>query len=63
MIIIEHNASTGKITERSMNAKEVAEFEKVQNDAATAEENKVITKAALLARLGINAEEAAILLS
>jgi len=63
MIIIEHNATTGEITERSMTVKEITELKKVQDEATLATENKIIAKTALLSKLGITAEEAALLLS
>lgn len=63
MIIIEHNAATGEIVERDMTSNEVTEFQKVQAEATAAVENKDLAKDALLNRLGITAEEAALLLS
>jgi hypothetical protein len=65
-MIQEHNATTGEITEREMNAEELAELNanvaRVQAEQK-AESDAAIEKAALLAKLGINAEEAALLLS
>ena len=61
-----HNAETGEVIVRDMNAeelavhnKEAAEFQAMQAEIA----NKAATKAALLERLGITAEEAKLLLS
>jgi hypothetical protein len=64
-IIKIHDVETGEVIEREMNAEEVAWFQEVNapyqpNDkeiAAAAE------KAALLAKLGISADEAKLLLS
>jgi hypothetical protein len=60
------NAETGEEIEREMNAEEFAKYE--EDLAATAariadEQAKAQAKAALLDRLGITAEEAALLLS
>ena len=62
----EHNAATGEITMREMTDSEYAEYQarqaadaiqtKAQNEAET-------EKAALLAKLGITADEAKLLLS
>lgn len=64
--ILEHNVETGEITERDATTAELAQIKK-----DTAEENnriaeiqaKETAKAALLDRLGITADEAALLLS
>ena len=64
MIRIEHNVETGEITEISFSAKEIKEFEKAAADrlADIAKfEAKAEAKAALLQRLGITADEAALL--
>ena len=61
-----HNVETDEVIDRAMNAKEFAEYEaqkkideaKAAEAAATAK-----TKADLLARLGLTADEAALLLS
>ena len=61
-----HNAETGEIVEREMNAAEIAQWEadKAQAEAIkAAEATKATEKAALLAKLGITADEAALLLS
>ena len=59
------NSATGEEIEREMNAAEFAQYKIDQeaNDAKKAEEAaKADAKAALLNRLGITAEEAALLL-
>ncbi len=61
-----HNAETDEVIDRAMNAKEFAEYEaqKAIDEAKAAEaEAKAKTRADLLARLGITADEAALLLS
>jgi hypothetical protein len=65
MKILEHNATTGEIIERDMTAAELAQYE--IDEAARVEqmaemESKATAKAALLERLGITADEAALLL-
>ena len=66
MKILEHNVETGEVTERDATLEEMAQAEL---DAVTAaEENatkeaKAASKAALLDRLGITAEEAQLLLA
>ena len=65
MKIIEHDAATGEVIEREMTSEEIAQWEA---DKAKAEAMKIAqaTKAhersALLAKLGITEEEAALLL-
>jgi hypothetical protein len=59
------NVETGEITERELNAEELAQaaIDQKANDAREAEKAKVETdKAALLDKLGITADEAALLL-
>jgi hypothetical protein len=59
------NAETGEETVRDMNAAELTQLAKdvAEREAIEAAETKATTdKAALLARLGITAEEAALLL-
>lgn len=60
------NAETGEEIEREMNAAEFAQY-KLDQEATTArlsdEATKAAAKAALLERLGITADEAALLLS
>ena len=61
-----HNTETDEVIDREMNDAEFAEYkaDKATHEAAVAEaEAKAATKAALLDRLGITAEEAALLLS
>ena len=56
-----HNASTGEVIEREMNAAEFKQYEvdKIANAARQAAADAAATqKAALLARLGITADEA-----
>ena len=64
--IIIHNATTGEIIEREMNADELAQFEadKIAKAARLEAEVKAAeVKAALLDRLGITEAEAKLLLS
>jgi hypothetical protein len=61
-----HNAETDEIVDREMTADELKEYEaeqSKQNDEMTAAETKASEKLALLERLGMTAEEAALLLS
>jgi hypothetical protein len=65
-IIHLHNLETGEIIEREMNAEELAQYKKDQAAQAIAKaeaEAKATARADLLAKLGITAEEAALLLS
>lgn len=60
------NLETNVITEREMNAEELAQYEADQvaeNARQTAEAIKAAEKAALLAKLGISEDEAKLLLS
>ncbi len=60
------NAETGEVIERDMNAKELAqqEIDKANLLARKeADKAKALAKAAVLERLGITADEAALLLS
>lgn len=60
-----HDLSTGEEIEREMNAEELAQWEADQAAAlaeAQMRENKATEKAALLAKLGINEDEARLLL-
>ena len=60
-----HNTETDKIVDREMNATELAQYKKdlANQELQAAEQTKVATqKAALLAKLGITADEAALLL-
>lgn len=66
MIKVEHNTETGQINEIKMTAAEIKQAEKESIQAAEREQafaDKINAKAALLERLGISAEEAALLLS
>jgi uncharacterized protein YfaQ (DUF2300 family) len=65
MLIQEHNAETGEITVRELNAKELKQkaLDEADYAARKAEaEAKATAKAALLIKLGITAEEAQLLL-
>lgn len=65
-IITIHNIETGEVTEREMNAEELAqrEADKAAAEAeAQAAAEAAAAKAALLAKLGITEEEAKLLLS
>lgn len=64
--ILIHNAKTGEIIEREMNAEELAQWEadKIADaERAEAAVEAAAAKAALLAKLGITEEEAKLLLS
>ena len=64
-MIIEHNATTGEITQREMTAEELAQFEADQVKAAERKAAQAANEAAraeLLAKLGLTAEEAQLLL-
>jgi phosphopantetheinyl transferase (holo-ACP synthase) len=61
-----HNAETGEIIERDMNAEELAQYQiDVERDAQRAADlaAKEASKTAILDRLGLTAEEAKVLLS
>jgi hypothetical protein len=61
-----HNVETGEVIERDMNATELAQWaaDKAEGDAIKAAKAKAeADKAALLAKLGITADEAKLLLS
>ena len=61
-----HDVATGETVEREMNAAELKQYEIDQLAAqarAEAEATKASEKAALLTKLGITADEAALLLS
>jgi hypothetical protein len=61
-----HNSQTDEVIDREMTAAEFAKYEADQADQAIKEaeaEAKATAKAALLAKLGITAEEATLLLS
>ena len=66
MKITEHNAITNITIDRDMTADEVKQFnaDKARGEALKAEaEARAIAKVALLEKLGITSEEAALLLS
>lgn len=61
-----HNAETGEVIERDMNADELAQMEKDKMDAAAEAEARLQAakaKAVLLEKLGITEDEAKLLLS
>jgi hypothetical protein len=61
-----HNVQTNEVIEREMNEAEFAQFEADQAARATAQteaEAKATARAAILDRLGLTAEEVALLLS
>ena len=61
-----HNLATNEVIDREMNDQEFAQYEADQAIQATAQaeaEAKETAKAALLAQLGITAEQAKLLLS
>ena len=61
-----HNAETGEVIEREMNATELAQLEADKADAVLVREalaQKAAEKSALLAKLGITEDEAKLLLS
>lgn len=65
MIKLEHNVETGEVREVEMTKEEVAQRkldEQAIANKVAEEEAKAANKAALLDRLGITAEEAALLL-
>ena len=65
MKIKEHNAATGEIVEREMNAAELAQWkldvETAKNEAEL-KATKAAEKSAVLAKLGLTADEVAALL-
>ena len=65
-MVKEHNATTGEIIEREINAEEIAELNenlaRVQFEAET-EATTSAAKAAILNRLGLTEDEARLLLS
>ena len=64
--IVIHNTETNEVIEREMTAAEYANYQasiKVSADQDKALADQAIAKAALLERLGITAEEAALLLA
>ncbi len=66
MKILEHNVETGEVIERDATTAELAQAKKdaaAAADKLAAEAAKASAKAALLERLGITEEEAALLLA
>lgn len=66
MIKVIHNLETGEVIEREFTAKElkeIAESKAIALAEAEVEATKTAEKAALLERLGINEDEAKLLLS
>ena len=64
-MITEINVETGEITQREMTAEELAQYEADQAEAAAKKaeaEAKETARQALLDKLGINADEAKLLL-
>ena len=60
-----HDLATNEIVDREMNANELKQYEadkKAYDAKREAEDNKAAEKAALLAKLGITTEDAALLL-
>jgi hypothetical protein len=62
MFIQEHNAETGKITQRELTTAEIKKREKIEADYQAEIEAKKTARQALLNKLGITAEEAQLLL-
>jgi hypothetical protein len=63
MIKIEHDTSTGQITEIELSAGDITEIETLAGEAQLVTSTKTTKKAALLAKLGITDDEAKLLLS
>lgn len=61
MIIIEHNVETNEVIEREMTAAEQKEMTATQAAFTKSEKEKQAAKQAILDRLGLTAEEAALL--
>lgn len=60
-----HNVETGEVIEREMDAEELAQFQSEQVELQAqheAQQSKAAEKTALLTKLGITEEEAALLL-
>lgn len=62
MKIIEHNAETNEIIERSMEDLEISNLKETQKEFTERIAAKEAARIALLAKLGITADEAALLL-
>ena len=66
LIVRIHNSETNEVNDREMTSEEVTQWENKKAEikaAAEAEATKAAEKAALLAKLGITADEAKLLLS
>ena len=66
LLTVIYNTETGELIEREMNAAEIAQLEKEKAQKLANQQAEIVKaaeKAALLARLGITAEEATLLLS
>ena len=61
--IIIHDTATDEYIEREMTDAEAAEYEQAKNNYVTSQTQAEADKAALLAKLGITADEAKLLLS
>jgi len=62
MFRVEHNVETGEITQIELTPAEIAEIKNNAAKAQSDETTKVAQKDALLKKLGITADEAALLL-
>lgn len=62
MLITIHNCETNEIIEREMNADEIAQYKTNQTAVLAEVTAKQAARAALLEKLGITADEAALLL-
>jgi predicted metal-binding transcription factor (methanogenesis marker protein 9) len=58
-----HNTETNEIIDREMNADEFAQYKKDLAESAKATDEIAAAKEAILTKLGITADEAALLLS
>jgi len=63
MFIQEHNCETGEITQRTLTTAEIKQRKDEYNTQLALDEAKATAKADLLAKIGITAEEAKLLLS
>ena len=63
MIKIEHDTSTGQVTEIELTAAEITEIETKAKQSTDAKVSQAAAKTALLEKLGISESEAALLLS
>ena len=61
-----HNSETNEIIDREMTKEEIIQFEKIQaelTESSSINESKAVQRQAILDRLGLTPEEAALLLS